>query len=63
MSKKKRAQLLSGMVLLLCLLLLIPHVEATSWSSWTTKAVGDVSESSLPTYWTITSIPFYGYES
>lgn len=59
---RRRMLLVSGVLLLVCLLLLVPPASATSWSNWKTKAVGDVTENSLPTYWTITSTPYSGYE-
>ena len=41
----------------------IPIVSGLSWMNWTSAAVGDISEYSLPTYWTVTSSPYSGYES
>jgi hypothetical protein len=42
---------------------MIPTVEALSWSTWNSGAVGDVWESVLANYWTIGSTPIQGYES
>lgn len=41
---------------------LISTVDATDWEDWTTKAVGEVEEWQMYTYWTFTSTPYTGWE-
>lgn len=42
---------------------LVPPTAALGWNVWTSGAVGDVTEGTLPFYWTITSSPKPGYEN
>jgi len=62
----ERKRLVSTIMFLLLLGLTIapfvPTADATSWSTWQTKAVGDVEEWQMPSYWTFTSTPYAGYE-
>jgi hypothetical protein len=42
---------------------LVPPTAALGWNVWTSSAVGDVSEGTLPFYWDISSTPKSGYAS
>jgi hypothetical protein len=65
MRKKKLSAIALALVIVVGVIgpYIIPQVDALSWSNWTSAAVGDVSENSLPTYWSIVSTPYSGYES